>query len=60
MKKRESLNTALQKIITDGYQRGCDHLGIISYKKAVFRGFYHKKLLQEIIANDEIKNPVAW
>ncbi|CAI2196834.1 9406_t:CDS:2, partial [Funneliformis geosporum] len=42
--------------VTDCYQHGCDHLGIISYKKVVFRGFYHKKLLQELIANKEIKN----
>jgi len=55
MKKQSNLNTILQKIVTDCYQQGCDYLGIIPYKKVIFKGFYNKKLLQEIITNEEIK-----
>jgi len=55
MVKKTNLNTLLQKIVTDCYQKGCDHLGIIPYKKVIFKGFYDKKLFQEILANKEIK-----
>lgn len=55
MAKKANLNTTLQEIINDCYQKGCNHLGIISYKKPVFRGFYQKKLLDEIINNEEIR-----
>ena len=54
MKKKENLNTTLQKIITDCYQKGCDYLGIIPYKKATFKGFYEKKLFQKVYDNEEI------
>lgn len=63
MKKKESLNAVLQKIVTDGYQRGCEYLGIIPYKKVIFKGFYNSDLFQkvynnkEILINLEINNP---
>ena len=56
MTKKTNLNTTLQRIINDCYKEGCNHLGIISYKKALFKGFYNKKLFQEIIDNKEIRN----
>lgn len=55
MIKKTNLDTALQKIIDDCYQKGCNHLGIISYRKPIFKGFYHKQLLDEIIDNKEIR-----
>ena len=56
MAKQVNLSIVLQAIINDCYQQGCNHLGIISYKKPVFKGFYQKKLLNEIIDNKEIHN----
>jgi len=56
MAKKTNLNTVLQEIINDCYQKGCNHLGIVSYKKPVFKGFYQQKLLNEIIDNEEIRN----
>jgi len=64
VKKPTNLNTILQKIVTDCYQRGGDYLGIIPYKKVIFKGFYNQDLFQkvynnqEILVNLEINNPL--
>lgn len=53
---KQNLNAVLQEITNNCYQKGCNHLGIVSYRKPIFKGFYHQKLLDEIINNEEIRN----